>query len=113
MQNLATRPRLGDVRVLVEWIDAALWERMARAKGWKPDTPESLWDYIEADDATKQMEFSTIAGAKAWAEKNAKLDEYQSPFVMMQVYKDDGYGPPYSWETETREIWDDNEWSEA
>lgn len=106
-------PRLGDVRVLVEWVDAAKWERMARTAGWKPDTPESLYDYVEADDARKWMEFKTIAAAKAWAEQNYGLDEWKSPFVMMQVYKDDGYGAPYSWEIEIREIWDDGEWSGA
>lgn len=106
------KPNLGDVRFAVEWTDAATWEKLARAEGWTPEENGSLYDYVEAFCAEKAKLFSSIEAAKEWAEKNADLDEWKSPFVEKQVYADDGYGPPYSWTTETREIWDDGEWSE-
>jgi hypothetical protein len=104
------KPKVGDVRYLAVWIDAATWEKLGRAQGWQPG--ESLYDYVEADYAEKQKQFPTLEAAKKWAEKNLKLDEWQTPFAETQVYSDDGYGPPYSWEIQTREIFDDGEWAD-
>lgn len=110
--KMQTQPRLGNVRFIAEWTDAATWERLARAEGWTPESSGSLYDYVDRSHAEKAKSFPSIEAAKAWAEKNAHLDEWKSPFVEKQIYSDDGYGPPYSWTPETREIWDDGEWSE-
>lgn len=70
-------PRIGDVRFVVEHIDADRFEKLARERGWK-DGEDGMLDYAEHFEAAIHTEHKTLDEAKAAAK--AFLAKGQSLF---------------------------------
>lgn len=74
----AERPKLGDVRFLVEMIDTANVEAMARKQGWRgTDDPEAIREYCEPEDAAVHSAHGSlddaVRAARKWLAKGTSF----------------------------------------
>ncbi len=81
-QTSATAMQRPVIEVSVYWIDAALMQRLAIARGYLDDSSASWLDYVETDECEKSRGgFSSVTKAKAWAARNRGLDLWSQPEI--------------------------------
>lgn len=83
-----TKSRIGDERFLLEIIDTADVESIARKNGWNGND-DYLRDYCEPNDAAHYVSFKTLeaatSGAKEYLKKGTSL--YGCAIIDHQVYE--------------------------
>lgn len=95
-----TRPKLGDVRYLVTWIDR---DAMRQTVG-----DDDLPDRLEAAERGKS--FASESGAKIWAQANARRDEYGSPRLEQQTFEREYPDVPPDWQRGEYQEWSEGRW---
>jgi hypothetical protein len=82
-----TKPKVGDVRYLVSWIDRDAMRLI--------DPDDDLVERLQ--DAERTTAFATEAEAKTWAEANTGRDEYGAPRLERQTLEREYPDVPPSW----------------
>jgi len=96
----ASRPRIGDVRYVVTWIDR---DAMRLSDG-----EDDLIERLEV--AERSRGFATMRAAKAWGKANADKDEYGNPRVEKLTFTQDDIDIPAYWIRSEYQEWTVGSW---
>lgn len=95
-----TKPKVGDVRYVVTWIDRAAM----RLTDFDDDLVERL------QEAERAKTFETEDEAKTWAQANAIRDEYGNPRFEKQTHQHVYDDIPAEWVQSEYQEWMDDAW---
>lgn len=95
-----SRPRIGDVRYVVTWID--------RNAMRLSDGEDDLIKRLEV--AERSRGFSTMRAAKAWGKANSDKDEYGNPRVEKLTFTQDDDDVPADWFQSDYQEWMNGAW---
>src|ERR1700744_5741349 len=95
-----TKPKVGDVRYLVSWID--------RSAMRLTDPDDDLCERLQ--DAERSKAFATEIEAKAWAQWNVGRDEYGAPRLEKQTLEREYPDVPPDWQRGEYQEFADGSW---
>jgi hypothetical protein len=95
------KPKLGDVRYVVTWIDRDAMRR-------SDNSGDDLGEWLQ--QAERMRVFAADVAARTWAEENFSLNEYGAPRFEKQTFQRDDEDMPAEWMQSEHQEWSDYVW---